>query len=65
MTRRTNVWWVAAIVTVLFMAVNLGGAWIAALRGELLHAGIHVALLVLGAYPAGVLWRIAPRRVAR
>jgi hypothetical protein len=35
---------------VLFLVVNLGGAAFAAAQGELLHAGIHVGLLLPGAY---------------
>lgn len=59
MTRRSKVW---LVVAVLFSLVNLGGAGYAAARGELLHAGLHVALLLLGTY---VVLRLAPRSDAR
>src|SRR5262249_22523689 len=42
----------------LFALINLGGAGIAAVAGEVLHAAAHVALMLLGAYFA---WRLAPR----
>jgi hypothetical protein len=58
MTRRSKVWLVMAV---LFTLVNLGGAGMAAADGELLHAGAHAALLLLGAY---LVWRLAPRRGA-
>jgi len=35
---------------VLFSLVNLAGAVMAAVQGELIHTGIHVALLLLGVY---------------
>lgn len=47
MNRRSIVWLVGAV---LFLVVNLGGAAFAAAQGELLHAGIHVGLLLPGAY---------------
>jgi len=59
MTRRSTVW---LVVAMLFTVVNVGGAWIAAARGELLHAGLHAGLLLPGAY---LVWRLAPRRSAR
>jgi hypothetical protein len=59
MTRRSKVW---LVVAVLFTFANLGGAVIAAVRGELLHTGVHAGLLLLGAYLA---WRLAPMRYAR
>lgn len=46
-------------MAVLFILGNLGGGVVAALEGELLHAGMHAGLLLLGVY--GV-WRLAPRR---
>ena len=58
MTRRSTVWLVAAVI---FTLVNLGGGVYAAVRGEVLHAGIHAGLLLLGALIA---WRLAPRRGA-
>ena len=45
MTRRTTLWLTAAA---LFTAVNLAGAVYAAVLGEPLHAGAHVALTVIG-----------------
>ena len=59
MTRRCKVW---LVVAVLFMLVNFAGGVIAAVRGELLHAGTHAGLLLLGAY---VVWLLAARRDAR
>lgn len=59
MTRRSKVW---LVVAVLFIFANLGGGVIAALRGELLHTGLHAGLILLGAYLG---WRLAPRRYAR
>ena len=62
MTRRSRVWPIVALLAaVIFILVNLGGGIYAAARGELLHAGIHAALLLLGAYAT---WRFAPRREA-
>jgi len=62
MTRRSKVWQVVAVVAaVLFFLVNVAGGVYAAARGELLHAGIHAGLLLLGAYP---MWRLASRRDA-
>jgi len=58
MTRRARVW---QIVAVLFTLANLGGVWIAAIRGELLHTAIHGVLLLLGVY---LVWRLLPRRNA-
>jgi hypothetical protein len=59
MSRRSKIWLVAAV---LFIVVNLVGGVIAALRGELLHAGAHAALVLLGEF---LVWRLAQRRVAR
>ena len=59
MTRRPKLW---LAVAVLFSLVNFAGGVIAAARGELLHAGTHAGLLLLGAY---LVWRLAPRRYAR
>ena len=61
-TRRSTIWLVAAA---LFSLVNLAGAIMAAAGGEGLHAGAHVALLVLGAYVTWRIWRPrAPIRAA-
>jgi hypothetical protein len=59
MTRRSKVWLALAMV---FTFVNLGGAVMAAVQGEVLHSGSHVALMLLGAY---LVWRLAPGRYAR
>jgi hypothetical protein len=56
MIRRSIVWLVGAV---LFLVVNVGGAVVAAAEGELLHAGIHAALLLPGAY---LVWRLTSRR---
>lgn len=53
MTRRAQVW---LVVVVLFLVVNLGGAVVAGMQGEVPHAGVHALLALLGAY---VLWRLA------
>lgn len=54
MIRRPKVWLVAAVV---FVAINLGGAVMAAVDGELLHTALHVALLVPGTWIAARLYR--------
>ena len=54
MTRRSKVWLVLAV---LFIFVNLGGAGIAAARGEVLHTGLHAGLLLLGVYGVRRIWR--------
>jgi hypothetical protein len=59
MTRRSKIWLVGAV---LFSFVNLAGAVFAAAQGELIHAGVHVGLLLLG---ASLVWRLAPTRDAR
>jgi hypothetical protein len=56
MTRRAKVWLAVAVV---FILVNLGGGVFAAAQGELLHAGIHAGLLLLG---VSLVSRLAPRR---
>jgi hypothetical protein len=56
MTRRARIW---QIVAVLFTLANLGGLWLAAVQGELLHTAIHGVLLLLGVY---LVWRLLPRR---
>lgn len=55
MTRRSKIW---RVVAALFTVGNLGGAAYAAVLGEGLHTGAHIALMLLGAY---VVWRLAPR----
>jgi hypothetical protein len=59
MSWRANVW---LGLGVLFAFVNLGGGVYAAAQGELLHAGVHAGLLLLGVY---LMWRLVPRRSAR
>jgi hypothetical protein len=59
MTRRSKV---GLVVAVLFTLVNLAGVGFAAAAGELLHAGIHLVLLIPGAY---FVWRFAPKRDGR
>ena len=57
MSLRSMAW---RAVAALFLALNLGGAVYAIARGEILHAGIHVGLLLLvGAY---LMRQLAPRR---
>lgn len=56
-TRRSKVWLGAAV---LFSLVNLAGAVMAVAGGELLHASVHVGLMLLGAYYAGRI--LFPRR---
>ena len=51
MTRRARIW---MVVAVLFALLNVGGVWMAALEGELLHAAIHVVLAYAAAFVA---WR--------
>ena len=47
MTRQRKIWWWAAV---LFTVLNLGGAVVAAMGGEVLHADVHGALFFLGLY---------------
>jgi hypothetical protein len=54
MTRRSRIW---AVIAALFTVVNVGGAAVAALGGEPLHAAVHVVLIV-ATYLA---WRLVPR----
>jgi hypothetical protein len=55
MTRRAKVW---RAIAALFTVANVGGAVVAILEGEPLHAAVHVALLVA----TYVAWRIVARR---
>ncbi len=55
MTRRAKVWRVVAAV---FTVINVGGAVVAILGGEPLHAALHVALI---AATYGT-WRLLSRR---
>ena len=54
MTRRSKLWLGAAVV---FVVVNLAGAVLAAMAGELLHCAAHVALLVPGTWLTARLYR--------
>ena len=59
MVRHVRSWLVAAVI---FTLVNAAGAGFAAAEGGGLHAGAHVALMLLGTY---LTWRLAlrlPRR---
>lgn len=55
MTRRTMIWLGAGV---LFTLGNLLGAGLAAVQGELVHASIHIGLLLLGAI---IVWALIPR----
>src|ERR1700682_6496132 len=44
------------VVGGLFFFINFAGAVFAAAQGELLHAGAHAGLLVVGAYIARRIW---------
>ena len=57
MNRRARIW---LVVAVLFTIINVLGGVVAALRAELVHTGIHVALALLGEY---FVWRLWPKRV--
>ena len=52
MTRRSKIWLTLAA---LFSAANFAGGLFAAVQGELLHAGVHAALMLIGLYPV---WRL-------
>ena len=54
MTRRSKIW---LAVVALFTAANFAGAVIAAVQREPLHAGLHTALVLLGAY---FVWQAIP-----
>ena len=56
MTRRARIW---LAVAWLFALLNVGGAVFAAASHEGLHAGMHLALALVGAYVA---WRLAARQ---
>ena len=57
MSLRSMAW---RAVATLFLALNLGGAVYAIARSEILHAGIHVGLLLL--VGAHLMRQLAPRR---
>lgn len=59
MTRRSGIWLAAAVV---FVVVNLLGAGMAAMGGELRHAALHAALLLPGVY---LVSRLSPSRFGR
>jgi hypothetical protein len=54
MAQRSRIWFV---VGAFFFFINFAGAVFAAAQGELLHAGAHAGLLLLGAYIARRIWR--------
>jgi hypothetical protein len=56
MTRQRAKRWL--VVASVFTLINLGGAGMAAVAGEVLHTAAHVGLLFLGAY---FVWQLAPR----
>lgn len=58
MSRRSILWRVGVTA---YVFINLGGAVFAAIQGEIMHASVHVALL-LAVYPA---MEIAARRRER
>lgn len=53
---RSRIW---TAVAAIFALANVGGAVMAALQSEGIHAGVHVLLSLVGAY---FVWRFAPRR---
>ena len=55
MTRRSKIW---RVLAALFTVGNLLGAGFAAVAGEGLHTGAHVALMFLGAC---LVWWLTPR----
>lgn len=55
MTRRSKIW---RVLGALFTVGNLVGAGFAAVAGEGLHSGVHVALMFLGAC---LVWWLTPR----
>lgn len=55
MTRRKKIW---LVVAALFTVVNLVSTGFAAAANETMHAAVHVALTLVGAY---FTWRLAPR----
>jgi hypothetical protein len=59
MSRCSKVWLVAGV---LFSLANFAAGVFAAAQGELLHAGYHAGLMVLG---ASFVWWLASRRSAR
>lgn len=63
MTRRSKIWLALAV---LFSAANFAGGLFAAAQGELVHAGGHAVLMLLGLYPV---WRLTlggrERRIQR
>ena len=53
---RSKLW---TAVAAIFTVVNVAGAVMAAMQGEVMHAGLHALLSLVGAY---VVWRLAPWR---
>ena len=58
MTRRFKFW---MVVAVLFLLANVAGLAMALLGGEMMHAGLHLALALVAAIVIG---QVAARRVA-
>lgn len=58
MTRRSRIW---LVVAALFSVVNLAGGVVAAAQAEPIHASVHAALALLGAF---LVWRLLPSRPA-
>ena len=54
MTRRSTIWLVVALA---FTLLNLGFAVAAAVTGEPIHAGVHVVLMLVGAWFTTRIWR--------
>ncbi len=59
MTRRATI---GIVVAVLFIVVNVAGVAMAAVAGEVAHAGLHVVLALGTAHLVG---RAMARRIAR
>lgn len=55
-SRRSKRWLAAAAI---FTVINLAGGVVAAAMGEVIHASVHAALMLLG---ANVVWLLASRR---
>jgi hypothetical protein len=52
MTRRYKIWLALAV---LFLGINVGGAWMAIMAREAHHAGVHVVLAFAAAVLVGQL----------
>ncbi len=58
MLRPSKIWLVMAV---LFTLVNAAGGVFAVVHGEVIHAAVHAALVLLGEY---AIWWLSPRRLA-